>query len=68
MLWPKFYAIFANFCEKIVFFLKSQCYCQIYATTSSSLSKNEIFAIFCAKIFLNHNIGLWLIDGEECFE
>jgi hypothetical protein len=47
MLWSQFYAIFANFLQKLAFFLKNQCYDQIFAKTSCSLSKNaNIFAIF----------------------
>jgi hypothetical protein len=47
------------FGEKIGVFLKNQCYEQIFAKTSSSLSKNANFSPKRSgeNIFLNHNIG-----------
>jgi hypothetical protein len=45
------------FGEKIGAFLKNQCYDQIFAKSSSSLSKKRRF--FWRKYFKNHNIGPW---------
>jgi hypothetical protein len=54
MLWSQFSLIYASFRrKKIGVFLKNQCYDQVFANTSSSLSKKrQIFLLnFSAKIF-----------------
>jgi hypothetical protein len=58
MLSSQFSAIFTNFGDKNGGFIKSRCYDQLFAKTSSSLRKNDIFSpFFCRTYFKNQNIG-----------
>jgi hypothetical protein len=65
MLWAQFSAIFDNFGRKNCFFLKKQCYDQIFVKNNSRLSKKP--PIFCPQKWWNYlknrNIGPWL---KEC--
>jgi hypothetical protein len=56
--------IFCDFCQfsakKLCVFLKNQCYAQIFAKNSSSLSKKAIFHRKIRRKYLkNHNICPW---------